>query len=148
RARSNRKGRSGSKSKGKFGKWGGRLASFTDPSDLMGKAMPGAQMLQGRYVTTGVAHMWNFFGVFERFAWWLFVAALATLSLYRRLSFLLRSTCCAAQGATVLLVTNTPQTVFGASIWTAVVFPQIEKLRGSVTWNHAAGLFSGQTCTI
>lgn len=148
RARSKRKGRSGSKSKGKFGKWGGRLAAYTDPSDLMGKAMPGAERMQGRYVTTGVAHMWNFFGRWERLAWWLFVAELVTLSLYRWVSFLMGSRFCAAQGATVLLAVNDKQTFSWLGEWNAVVFPTVEKIRGNVTWNHAAGLFTGKTATI
>jgi hypothetical protein len=146
RARSQKKGRFGSKSKGKFGKYGGRVLQYLDPSDLMGKAMPGAEHLQGRYVHVGVAHLWNFFGRWERLAWWLFVVELVTLALYRWISFLMGSRFCAMQGATMLTCTNPPQTISYLGGWNDIVFNDIEKIRGNVIWNFAAGIFSGDQC--
>lgn len=138
RQRGMRKGKRGYKHgrPGKRSRW--RRALAFDPADWFGKQISDWFGFGDRYVSNGVAHLWVAFGVIDRLLWWLLVIDVATQFLYRWTSLVWETEFCQAQNDAVLLATGDTQTILGILGWVGINCDDIEKIRGSITWNNSA----------
>jgi hypothetical protein len=134
RARSRRKGGMGSKA-GRKGKKGivSKVIGL-DPSDEIGKNLPGAERVRGRVVTGGVIHMWQVFGVIERINYWWFVLSIVIDFFFNWFSGLAKTFYCEHQGSAMLVVDRETLPMIGGAGWLATSLFNIQKIRGEIEW--------------
>jgi len=140
RARFRRKGGMGSKA-GRKGKKGiiSRVIGI-DPSDEIGKIIPGAEHVRGRRVTGGVIHLWVVFGVIERINYFWFLISIIIDFFYNWWSGLAKTIYCQLQSSAVLVTINEHLPQLGAAGWAATPLGDVMKIRGEieVSFNNIA----------
>jgi len=139
RPKSTRKGRGGSKSnKPKWRKRLGELINF-DGNELSGKKLWGWQKLPAKKLTWRATTLFIVEGVAERVSYWLWVADLVTEFLYAWAGLMMKTEYCQALQDAVLLAHGIDQPITGLFGWVGLVMPDIDKIRGPVTWNVSTG---------
>lgn len=140
RQRSGRKGGRGSKAgRGRFRKYAGRVLGF-DPNEMVGNEM-GKWQKYTPALTWGKRFLWILDGLLQRAVFYWFLAELFLEAFYKWMTLVNKSEYCQAQSQTLLLAHGDPQTIAAISGWSPVLFNHIDKIRGDIQFQPAAGSF-------
>lgn len=140
RQKSNKKGNRGPKSnKGKKPGIAKKIATF-DANEATGKFLGNWFEQPSRKVSSGVVTLWLFEGLIERALFWFMILDLLTEFLYQWLGAIQEGRFCQARESIVLLTDGPSHQFIGLQPDEALPMPLIQKQRGDVEWNMAAGI--------
>lgn len=134
KARGGRKG-----SHGKRGSRWKRINPFAfDTSEFVGKNLAGFTDASSRSVSSGVIHLWTWFGFLERIFFWWFVISLIIDFFFNWFSQLYKTEYCSENLRAVVRTTGPTQGAIGIMNWFGGNWSEVEKIRGPITFNYAA----------